>query len=69
MEVTEGPGAGSVTFVDEDTPVSPSALPAQVDSAVDLLRGVTERDVADRAEVFDEVHRLLQDALAEVEGG
>ena len=39
-------------------------MPEQVDLALDLLDGLDEKPVAEHVEVFDQVHRSLQDALA-----
>ena len=38
--------------------------PPQVRAALDRLEALDAAPVADHVEVFDEVHRLLQDALA-----
>ena len=46
----------------------PQQLPAQVEQAATALLGVASATLGQRADLFDEVHRLLQDALAEVEG-
>ncbi|MCU1674180.1 MAG: hypothetical protein JWN77_2293 [Frankiales bacterium] len=40
-----------------------------VDDALGLLEGLEERPVAEHVAVFDEVHRLLQDALAALDEG
>jgi len=40
----------------------------RVDEAVDRLRGLTGLPVAEHADVFDDVHRRLQDALAKPDG-
>ncbi len=37
---------------------------ARVDSALTLLEGLEDKPVAEHVEVFDAVHRSLQDALA-----
>jgi hypothetical protein len=39
-------------------------VPEQVDTALALLDGLDELPVAVHVEVFDQVHRSLQDALA-----
>ena len=39
-------------------------MPEQVDAALALLDGLDERPVGEHVEVFDAVHRSLQDALA-----
>ena len=39
-------------------------MPEQVDTALALLDGLDELAVAEQVEVFDQVHRSLQDALA-----
>jgi hypothetical protein len=39
-------------------------VPDQVDRALELLDGLDDRPVSDHVEVFDQVHRSLQDALA-----
>jgi hypothetical protein len=39
-------------------------MTAAVDTAVERLEGLAERPVAEHVAVYDEVHRLLQDALA-----
>ena len=39
-------------------------MPEQVDQALALLDGLDDRPVAEHVEVFDQVHRSLQDALA-----
>ena len=39
-------------------------MPEQVDQALALLDGLDDAPVADHVEVFDQVHRALQDALA-----
>ena len=38
--------------------------PAAVATALSRLDGLEDRPVGEHVEVFDEVHRLLQDALA-----
>jgi hypothetical protein len=43
-------------------------VPPEVSAAAEALLGIPSRPLGSRTEVFDEVHRLLQDALAEVEG-
>ena len=35
--------------------------------ALERLRGLDDRPVAEHVEVYDEVHRLLQDALASLD--
>jgi len=40
----------------------------RVDEAVDRLRGLADRPVAEHADLFDDVHRRLQDALAKPDG-
>ena len=43
-------------------------MPEQaVEAAIALLDQLDERPVADHVEVFDAVHRALQDALAELD--
>ena len=39
-------------------------MTAAVDTALERLADLAERPVAEHVEVLDEVHRLLQDALA-----
>jgi hypothetical protein len=39
-------------------------VPEQVDRALALLDGLDQLPVAEHVEVFDQVHRSLQDALA-----
>ena len=39
-------------------------MPEQVDAAVALLDGLDDKPVGEHVEVFDAVHRSLQDALA-----
>lgn len=39
-------------------------MPEQVDQALALLDGLDETPVAEHVDVFDAVHRSLQDALA-----
>ena len=39
-------------------------VPAAVLAARERLSGLTDTPVAEHVEAFDEVHRLLQDALA-----
>ena len=39
-------------------------MPEQVDRALALLDGLDETPVAEHVDVFDAVHRSLQDALA-----
>jgi hypothetical protein len=39
-------------------------VPEQVDAAVALLDGLDDKPVGEHVEVFDAVHRSLQDALA-----
>ena len=39
-------------------------MPEQVDVALALLDGLDDTPVAEHVEVFDQVHRSLQDALA-----
>ena len=41
-----------------------STEPPAVAAALGLLGGLEDRPVGEHVEVFDEVHRLLQDALA-----
>ena len=40
----------------------------RVDTAVELLEGIHEHPVADHLAVYDDVHRRLQDTLAEATG-
>jgi hypothetical protein len=40
-----------------------------VDTALERLAGLPERPVMEHVAVFDEVHRLLQDALAALDEG
>ena len=40
-----------------------------VDAAVERLAEVDERPVSEHVAVYDEVHRLLQDALAALDEG
>jgi hypothetical protein len=40
-----------------------------VDTALSRLEDLTERPVAEHVAVYDEVHRLLQDALAALDEG
>ena len=42
---------------------------ATVEAALALLDGLDERPVSDHVEVFDAVHRSLQDALAALDEG
>ena len=39
-------------------------MPEQVEAALALLDGLDEQPVSAHVEVFDQVHRSLQDALA-----
>jgi hypothetical protein len=39
-------------------------VPEQVERALELLDGLDDKPVAEHVEVFDQVHRSLQDALA-----
>ena len=39
-------------------------MPEQVELALSLLDGLDDKPVAEHVEVFDQVHRSLQDALA-----
>jgi hypothetical protein len=52
---------------DADTAVSPASPErtgdARVDAAMDRLAGLDELPLAAQVTVFDDVHRLLQDAL------
>lgn len=41
-----------------------TSAPAGVDAALRRLEALESRPVGEHVEVFDEVHRLLQDALA-----
>jgi hypothetical protein len=41
----------------------------QVDAAITRLGALDELPVADHVAVFDESHRMLQDALADLDGG
>jgi hypothetical protein len=45
-------------------PETSNAVPNTVDDALRPLEGLAERPVAEHVEVFDTVHRTLQDALA-----
>ena len=44
-------------------------MTAAVDTALERLDDLEERPVAEHVQVFDEVHRLLQDALAALDEG
>jgi len=55
----------SAARVPADVPVTGDDV---VDDAVALLQGLDDVPVAERPEVFDAVHRTLQDRLADVEG-
>jgi len=46
----------------------PSTGDERVDEAVSALAGLEDRPVAEHVGVFGEVHRLLQDTLASVDG-
>lgn len=46
-------------------PTLPETGNATVDAALRRLRDVEERSPADQVEVYDDVHRQLQDALAD----
>ncbi len=48
-------------------PGDPAALPPQVASALARLEGVEDVPVGEHVAVYDEVHRLLQDALASLD--
>ena len=45
-------------------PETSSAVTDTVDEALGLLEGLDDRPVTEHVEVFDTVHRTLQDALA-----
>ena len=44
-------------------------MTAAVDTAIERLEALAERPVAEHVAVYDEVHRLLQDALAALDEG
>lgn len=49
--------------------MSPGATPhPQVEQALAQLGGLADLPVAEHVEAFDGVHRLLQDALASLDG-
>lgn len=45
-------------------PSAPVAVPPAVAEALQALAGVTDRPLEEHVDVFDAVHRRLQDALA-----
>ena len=47
----------------------PSTGEPQVDEAIDRLAELDELPVAEHVAVFDETHRMLQDALADLDEG
>ncbi|MCW2606029.1 MAG: hypothetical protein JWO60_722, partial [Frankiales bacterium] len=46
------------------TDAAAAPVPPAVAAALEALTGVTDRPLDEHVEVFDEVHRRLQDALA-----
>jgi len=46
-----------------------SPVDSPVDSALAALEGIAQRPVGEHVAVYDEVHRLLQDALAALDEG
>jgi hypothetical protein len=50
------------------TPPPPTGVPA-VDAAVEKLQELDGLPTGEHVAVYDEVHRLLQDALADLDGG
>lgn len=46
-----------------------SQVDGPVDAALTALEGIAERPVSEHVAVYDEVHRLLQDALAALDEG
>ena len=61
--------ADSVTVADAPhwTPPRPTGVPA-VDAGVDKLQELEGLPTGEHVAVYDEVHRLLQDALADLDG-
>jgi hypothetical protein len=58
----------TVTDARDWTPPEPTGVPA-VDAALEKLKELGGLPTGEHVAVYDEVHRLLQDALADLDGG
>lgn len=59
-------GAGAGSRRDSGPPVE---VVAHLQSQLVRLQGLTDRPLAEHAELFDQVHAELQAALAQIDGG
>lgn len=53
----------------EAAPERPVTGNARVDAALSRLDDLSERPAADHVEIYEDVHRRLQEALADPDGG
>ena len=64
QDAARAAGVPSATAAGSGAAASPTAVPPAVAAALDRLETLEGRPVAEHVEVFDAVHRHLQDALA-----
>lgn len=53
----------------DPAPARPRTGHARVDAALDRLEDLRDRPAADHVEIYEDVHRRLQEALADPDGG